>query len=311
MSPQISVVIRAYNEAAHLGRLLDGISQQSLAPQEIILVDSGSTDNTVAMAKARGLQVVHIPPADFSFGRSLNLGIAETTSPLIVIASAHTYPVYPDWLECLARPFSDTKVAVVYGKQRGHSGSKFSEHRIFQQWFPDQEVAEQASPFCNNANAAVRRQLWVEHPYDETLTGLEDLEWAKWAQGSGKRIVYSAHAEIVHIHTETPKGVYGRYRREAMAFKRIFPESHFTIYDFLRMTAANISGDIAASLRPRLRPDVWPSILWFRVMQYWGTYLGYRHSGPLTQALRQRFYYPAGFAQQPTGKRDVPPIDYR
>jgi len=226
-----SIVIRAYNEAGHLPRLLEGIRQQTVEDVEIILVDSGSTDDTVLIAESYGAQVVRIPSDEFTFGRSLNFGVRAARRELVVVASAHVYPVYPDWLECLLRPFEDDQVALVYGKQRGMETSKFSEHRIFRQWFPDTDVAQQDSPFCNNANAAIRRSFWEGHPYDETLTGLEDLAWAKWAQGAGYVISYAAHAEIIHVHDERPRGIYNRYRREAMAFKRIFPESHFCASD--------------------------------------------------------------------------------
>ena len=155
-----SIIIRAYNEATHLPRLLEGISQQTIKDVEVILVDSGSTDATVSIAESLGARVVKIPAEEFTFGRSLNFGIQAAKHEFVVIASAHVYPVYPDWLECLLRPFDDDRTAVVYGKQRGTRTSKFSEHQIFQQWFPDEDTQRQPSPFCNNANAAIRRTLW-------------------------------------------------------------------------------------------------------------------------------------------------------
>jgi rhamnosyltransferase len=305
-----SLVIRAYNEERHLGRLLEGVRRQTRRSVEIILVDSGSTDGTVQIAESYGARVLHIQPEEFTFGRSLNLGIASASSDLVVIASAHVYPVYPDWLECLLRPLENEHVALVYGKQRGGDASKFSEQEIFRQWFPDKDISQQASPFCNNANAVIRRSLWEKHPFDENLTGLEDVEWAKWAQAQGGEVAYSAHAEIVHIHQETPRGVHERYRREAMAFKRIFPESHFSIYDFSRLSLTNISNDLMHAARQRVLLRNVGSILWFRVAQFWGTYQGYRHSSAVTQELRERFYYPRGAVQHPTGARGVKPIRY-
>jgi glycosyltransferase involved in cell wall biosynthesis len=304
-----SIVVRAFNEAQHLPRLLEGIRQQTIKDVEIILVDSGSTDATPFIAESYGVQVVRIPSAEFTFGRSLNFGVRAAKRELIVIASAHVFPVYPDWLECLLLPFEDEKVALAYGKQRGMKTSKFSEHQIFRQWFPDTDVSRQDSPFCNNANAAIRRSLWEEHPYDETLTGLEDLAWAKWAQNAGYAVSYAAHAEVVHIHHETPRGVYNRYRREAMAFKRIFPESHFNVYDFARLTATNILSDLFHAARQRVFWRHFASVFWFRTNQFWGTYQGYRQSGPVTQQLRQTFYYPHWSAGN-TDERDVEPIRY-
>jgi len=304
-----SIVIRAYNEEKHIGRLLEGIQQQTVRDVELILVDSGSTDDTVAIAESYGAQVVRIPSDEFTFGRSLNFGVRAAKREQVVIASAHVYPVYPDWLECLLRPFDDENIALVYGKQRGMEASKFSEHQIFRQWFPDADTARQDSPFCNNANAAIRRSLWEEHPYDEMVTGLEDLAWAKWAQGRGYAIAYAAHAEIIHTHNETPRGVRNRYCREGMAFKRIFPESHFNVYDFARLTLTNILSDLLHAARQRVLWKSFASISWFRYNQFWGTYQGYRQSGPLTQQLRQTFYYPHWSASNPN-ERDVEPIRY-
>jgi len=309
-----SIIIRAYNEATHLPRLLEGISQQTIKDVEVILVDSGSTDATVSIAESLGARVVKIPAEEFTFGRSLNFGIQAAKHEFVVIASAHVYPVYPDWLECLLRPLEDEKVAVVYGKQRGTGTSKFSEHQIFQQWFPDEDILRQPSPFCNNANAAIRRSLWEQHPYDETLTGLEDVAWAKWAQTRGWELAYAAKAEIIHAHNETPRGILNRYRREGMAFKGIFPESHFNIYDVVRLTATNILSDLWHAARQRLLLRNLASIFWFRIMQFWGTYQGYRLSGPLTAHLRQTFYYPRGANAKSLGDstdRDVQPIRYK
>ncbi|MEW5870908.1 MAG: glycosyltransferase family A protein [Chloroflexota bacterium] len=316
-----SAVIRACNEEKHIGRLLAGIAQQTLKDIEVILVDSGSTDATIATAeKFAGdltLKVLHIQPEQFTFGRSLNLGIEHARGEHIVIASAHVYPVYPDWLERLLAPFEDSKTGLTYGKQRGGESTQFSEHQVFAHWFPEQSQPRQATPFCNNANAAIRRSLWEQHPYDETLTGLEDLAWARWLVDTGYAIAYVAEAEVIHVHNETHRGVYNRYRREAMAFKRIFPQEHFTLADFLRLVTFNIANDLWQAFRHRrAHPNVnLGSILWFRWMQFWGTYQGYRHSGPVTWQLRRTFYYPrqtdaVGSGASRAASRQIEPICY-
>jgi glycosyltransferase involved in cell wall biosynthesis len=305
-----SIVIRAYNEAAHLGRLLEGIRQQTLREVEVILVDSGSSDATVSIAESFGARVVHIPPAEFTFGRSLNLGIQAATRELIVIASAHVHPVYPDWLESLLRPFENKRVALTYGKQRGPETAKYSEQQIFYQWYPDASQLEQETAFCNNANAAIRKSLWEMNPYDESLTGLEDLAWATWARAQGHAIAYVAEAEVIHVHNETPSGVFNRYRREAMAFKQIHPEAHFNLYDFVRLAVTNILSDTWHAARERVLWRNLASIFWFRLMQFHGTRMGYRESGMVTPQLRETFYYARGRAGKLEQKREVDPIRY-
>ncbi|MDP2974764.1 MAG: glycosyltransferase family A protein, partial [Anaerolineales bacterium] len=144
-----SLVIRAYNEERHIGRLLEGVRHQTVKDVEVILVDSGSSDATATIAARYGAKVVHIRPQEFTFGRSLNLGLAAATRDLVAIASAHIYPVYPDWLEKLLEPFSDPKVALTYGKQRVPETAHFSEQQIYHQWYPERSDPRQANPFCN------------------------------------------------------------------------------------------------------------------------------------------------------------------
>ena len=73
--PSCSVVIRAYNEASHLPRLLEGISHLTIKDVEVILVDSGSMDATISIAESFGARVVKIAADEFTFGRSLNFGL--------------------------------------------------------------------------------------------------------------------------------------------------------------------------------------------------------------------------------------------
>lgn len=309
--PRCSIVIRAYNEEEHIGRLLTGIMQQTIDDVQIILVDSGSTDATTSIAAHYPVITLHIQPEDFTFGRSLNLGLQNAKAEFVVIASAHVYPIYPDWLEKLLEPLNNSDIALVYGKQRGGENTKFSEHQVFAQWYPDQTRTNQTHPFCNNANAAIRRSVWEQHPYDETLTGLEDLAWARWAIDQGFKLAYNAEAEVVHVHNETPLGVYNRYRREAMAFKKIYPQEKFGLVHFLHLTGTNIASDLIQAAKEGALSSSLMSIFWFRIMQFWGTYQGYRNLGPITEELRRTFYYPARKnGQKTTSTRDIKPIQY-
>ena len=276
----------------HIGRLLTGILEQTLTDREIIIVDSGSTDATLSIASRYPVHMLHISPDEFSFGRSLNKGCQAASGEFIVIASGHVYPVYRDWLDRLLAPFSDPQVALAYGRQRGAPTTKYSEHQVFARWYPNEPNPAQNHPFCNNANAAIRRAAWQQLPYDESLTGLEDIAWARKAMEMGHRIAYAADAEVVHAHHESCTQIYNRYRREAIAMKRIFPQEHFTLWNFLGLFPGNTLSDCRHARREGgLRRNL-SSIFLFRLMQFWGTYRGYRQRSPITEQLRQKFYYP-------------------
>jgi glycosyltransferase involved in cell wall biosynthesis len=285
-------VIRAYNEEKHLPALLESIQAQTVQEVETILVDSGSTDGTLAIAARYAVKVVPIQPGDFTFGRSLNTGIAAASAPIVVLASAHVLPFDGHWLEHLLAPFEDQQVALTYGMQRGGRESEFSEDQHWQRWFPAHSDWDQPHPYCNNANAAIRRRLWQQQPYDEELTGLEDLAWASWAKHEGYKIAYVAEAGVFHIHDEDRAQIINRHRREAVALKSILPESHFTFLNFLSMFLRRALGDWGAALRQGVfLRKAWPALR-FRLLQYWGTYRGYQEAGKMTPAMKQVFYYP-------------------
>ena len=307
-----SVIIRCYNEEEHIGRLLTGILEQTIKDVEIILVDSGSTDATLAIASKFPVKVLSISPENFSFGRSLNIGCEKARGEFLVMASAHVYPVYRDWLEKLLEPFDNPQIGLSYGKQKGNEVTKYSEHQVFAKWFPETSDSNQAHPFCNNANSAIRKEIWNNIPYDEDLTGLEDLDWGKKILSIGYKIAYVSEAEIIHIHNESYQKIYNRYYREALAFKQIFPEETFRFRDCVNFIVSNIITDYYHAWHDNVFTREIFSIPRFRFMQFWGTYKGFNQHGKITNAVKQTFYYPRKMNKQNTlnVRKDTRIINY-
>lgn len=221
--PAISVIIRAFNEAAHLPALLDALAAQSTGDFETIVVDSGSFDRTREIARARAHRLVAVERHDFTFGYSLNQGIAAAAGGLIAIVSAHTRPLGAHWLQELVAGLETPGTAMAYGRQIGDARSKFSERMDFERLFgpAPRRHSDPRCCFANNANAAIRRELWLRHPFNESLPGLEDLEWARYWTGQGWAVQYVPAAAILHIHEESWPQVRRRYYREAVAAKWI------------------------------------------------------------------------------------------
>lgn len=305
-APTVSAVIRAYNEGRNIGRLLEGFAQQTVRPDEVVVVDSGSTDDTVAIARNAGCRVVHIAKEEFSFGRALNRGCSAATGDILLFASAHVYPVYNTYVEHMVDAFRRDRVAIAYGRQVGDERTKFSESRILLQWFPNRNVWDQDHPFSNNANAAVLRSVWQQSPYDETLTGLEDLDFAKKTLARGYKIAYVADAPVVHVHDENWRIIRNRYRREAMAYARIVEGSKMSLRTAAGLALSNIAGDYRDAARVgRLRGNL-ISIPLFRSAQFIGAFEGFRSPDQASARLLERFYYPSA-----PYERTEPPVPGR
>jgi len=294
-----------------IGRLLSGIAAQSVQPVQIVIVDSGSTDRTLEIARRHRVDIHTIDPAVFTFGRSLNRGIAAASGDLVVMASAHVHPVYDTWLERLTKPFEDPTIALSYGRQVGGPTTPFSETQILGTWFPAASNFRQSHPFANNANAAIRRTEWEQMPYDEDLTGLEDLDWATKALGRGMGIAYVAEAPVVHVHDEPFATTLNRYRREAIAHRRIFHDHRMGRFEAARLLLGNVASDYWHAARDgKLLPNL-VSIPRFRTAQFVGTYEGFAQRGEVSTELRRRFYYPRGVRRKEPEHSEIgSPIEY-
>lgn len=291
--PKASIVIRTYNEGKHLPGVLTRIARQNRTDYEVIIVDSGSTDNTVAIAELAGARVVHIKKTEFTFGRSLNVGCAAAHGEILIFISGHCYPIDEKWLTAMIEPFDQhEKVALVYGKQRGGKTTKFSEHCHFVKTFPGTSSIPQDGFFCNNANCAVRQSVWVTRQFDETLTGLEDLDWAKWATHHGWQAAYTADGGVYHLHDETWQQVFRRYEREAIALKHIIPDFNMSYWEFLRLLTESVFRDWQQAIKRRRFRRHWREIVLFRLMQFWGTRCGANYHRVLTKQIKEKFFYP-------------------
>jgi rhamnosyltransferase len=124
----VSIIIRTYNEERYLNDLLNSINNQIINNHiiEIIVVDSGSTDNTLQIAKSYNCTIKKIEKINFSFGRSLNMGCATSNGEILIFISGHCIPGNEFWLQNLINPIIKNEVILTYGKQIGGKNTKFS-----------------------------------------------------------------------------------------------------------------------------------------------------------------------------------------
>lgn len=301
----VSIVIRTLNEARHLGELLESIDAQDKGSftSEVILVDSGSTDGTLEIAASHGCTIIHISREEFSFGRSLNRGCSVATGEILVLVSGHCIPTDNAWLRSLCAPVADRRVDYAYGRQIGGPESHFSERRIFNKYFPAITRVPQDGFFCNNANSALWRTFWQREPFDELITGLEDMELAQRLVRHGGRVGYVAEACVYHHHLESWKQIERRFEREALALQGIMPQIHIRRRDLLRYMTSSIWLDYRQALRERVFMRKAKSIALYRFWQYVGSFKGNREHRALSQAQKDKYFYPglppAGPAKEP------------
>jgi glycosyltransferase involved in cell wall biosynthesis len=290
---KVSVIIRTLNEAKYLSELLGAIAAQETRHEvEAVVIDSGSTDDTLAIAARAKARVTHIEKERFSFGRSLNDGCAFATGEILIFVSGHCVPCTPHWLDALVAPLVSGEAGYSYGGQFGRDTTPFSEHQVFAKYFPPYEASENADYFCNNANAAITRDVWQRFKFNEEITGLEDMELAKRYVEVGGAVCYVPTAGVFHIHNEKWSQIRRRYEREALALQNIAPEINLTPFDSARYFLASIMHDAGQALMQGCLWRTFRSIVRYRSAQYLGGYLGSRPGRSISHRQKQRYFFP-------------------
>lgn len=209
MNNSLSYIIRTYNESKYIGQVIETIrSQEKFGDAtEIVVVDSGSTDTTVDIAKSHRVRLIEIPKTEFNYSKALNLGIEKSTGDLIVILSAHSIPREDGWLQRIIAHFEDDNVAGVYCRQIAWPDADPYEVLRIEKTFGKtsksfSKEASNANMSFSNVASCIRRSVWEKHPF-VILPAAEDREWAQWAIEKGYKIVYDAQASTYHSHRDT------------------------------------------------------------------------------------------------------------
>jgi threonine dehydrogenase-like Zn-dependent dehydrogenase len=291
--PAASVIIRSFNEAEYIEDTLQAVSRQAYDDFELILIDSGSTDGTLDIAEEYVDEIRLVDPRNFTFGYSLNIGCNAATEAHLVFLSAHAIPTDDEWLGTLVDNLRDEEVAMTYSKQIGKGPTKLSEDRLFDRLFPNERKRQQSPEFfANNASSAIKRSLWEEHNFDESLTGHEDIEWAKHFIEQGYTVVYEPEACIYHIHDETWEQVYRRFEREAIADREIGIRTASEWWgEYAAIPRDIVTDTVAAMRRSELGLQTLKNIVQFRYYQHTGSASGLQKERDL-ETDRYEYFYP-------------------
>lgn len=207
----ISIIIRTKNEERWIVQCLQKILAQTLQDFEVILVDNNSTDKTVEKAFHVYPDIKRVDIEHYKPGFALNEGIRNSKGEYIVCLSAHCLPVHDDWLVNLFDNFSDPQVAGVYGRQIPMTFTPAIDKRDLLVTFGLDKRVHIKDSFFHNANSMIRRIVWDQFPFDETVTNIEDRVWGKEVINGGYKLIYEPEAPVYHHHGIHQKNNKERY----------------------------------------------------------------------------------------------------
>ena len=212
-----TVVIPTLNPGPELADVLDRLeAQQGAAVDQILVIDSSSTDGTRALLERRGIEHQVIARKDFNHGLTRNLGVQKARGEVVAFLSQDALPE-PGWLAGLLEAFDDASVGGAYSRQLPREdASPFAVDRLAhwpasaaeprRQLLPPIEVfetmplAKRLATVCfDNVSSAVRRSVALDIPFRDLPFG-EDRDWAYRAMAAGYTIRYCSASAVIHSH---------------------------------------------------------------------------------------------------------------
>jgi rhamnosyltransferase len=205
-----AVVIPTLNPGPAIGALVQSLQAQTLAPNEILVIDSESNDRCVDWATAAGARVHPILRKHFNHGGTRNLGASLTSAPVVVFLTQDAIPQDEQFLENLCQPLIDGKAAAAFARQLPHYDAWPPEREVRAWNYPDTDEwrrMEDADKwglrlvFFSNVASAVRRDRFEEAGcFPAQVIMNEDVVLAARLLDAGHTIAYLAAAQVRHSH---------------------------------------------------------------------------------------------------------------
>ena len=219
---QSEVVIPTCNASHFWERMQAALEKQGLAKNQILIVDSSSSDGTRELVQRAGFRLKTISRSEFQHGATRQMAVELLPSAKVLVYMTQDAILEGDRpLEKLLRAFDDPAVGAAYGRQlpREEAGSIERHSRYFN--YPEfsnvrdlnsrKELGFKAA-FFSNSFAAYRRTALQDvggFPLDTIVS--EDVSVAARMLLAGWKIAYRADAEAVHSHDLSLRREFSRF----------------------------------------------------------------------------------------------------
>ena len=213
---KLTVVIPVRDETSTIALLLDSLLNQTQPPDEIVVVDGGSTDDTRAIVQQYAeahTSIRLICDADAFPGRGRNLGAASASHEWLAFTDAGVVPA-KDWLACLSEPISrDLSLDVVYGGWEPITDTFFKEcAAIAYAQVPSKQSERSFIEARAVFSSILRRSVWRKvNGFPEDLRSAEDIVFINRIDEGGFRIAYAPQATVRWNMASTWRGTYSRF----------------------------------------------------------------------------------------------------
>ena len=200
-SPRLSVVIPVYNGAATLAACLGALRASTCQDLEIIVVDDGSTDTSVAIAEAHGARVIQME-RNGGPARARNRGAAAAKAPILFFTDADVAVLPETVAKILSRFEADPDLDALFGSYTLETPDPgfFSIYKNVVHHYTHQTSREEAASFWTGCGAVKRAAFDAVGGFDEGYGGatIEDIELGGRLYAAGRKIRLFKDIQATH-----------------------------------------------------------------------------------------------------------------
>ncbi|MCL2160315.1 MAG: glycosyltransferase family 2 protein [Betaproteobacteria bacterium] len=216
----IGIVIPTYNGGSVWERVVEALQAQRSDFDKILVIDSGSTDNTVTIARKAGFTVKEIFSHEFNHGSTRNSGLLEIDCDIVVFLTQDAIPS-DNAISTIAKAFDNESVAVAYGRQlpRDDATPVAKHARLFNYGengytyeLSDKNKYGIKTAFLSNSFSAYKTKHFIEiGGFCDNSIFAEDMHFTAKALLSGYKVCYVENATCMHSHNYSPIQEFKRY----------------------------------------------------------------------------------------------------
>jgi len=243
---KVSVVIPALNEADSIRGLLENLLNQTVKPDEIVITDGGSTDDTAQIVEefiASGAPVKLVRVSRSMPGRARNLAAKTARCDWLAFTDAGI-TLAPDWLEALTTRRRESSADVIYGTYDPIVNSFFTECAAIAYVPPPFEVDDALVRPRSIVSALMRRQAWESvGGFPEDLRSAEDLLFMNRVEEAGFRMARTSRARAFWQIQPNLSRTFKRFTQYSRNNTRagLFAEWQRTIFIYYALIAASLA----------------------------------------------------------------------
>ena len=200
-SMRLSVVVPVHNGGEGLRLCLQALAASARPPDEVIVVDDGSTDGSAALASALAAHVLTTSAGPRGPAHARNRGAEVATGEVLVFIDADV-AVHADTLARMeALLAGEPDVAAVFGCYDDHPPARnpASLYKNLLHHYVHQHGAREAGTFWSGCGAVRRAVFWATRGFDETWTSMEDVELGARLRQAGHRIRLCPEIQATHL----------------------------------------------------------------------------------------------------------------